>query len=711
MTVIRSLAMNPEPGVVVTLIAKELDAPYSGMLPGLVAGHYDFDACHIDLVRLAGSAGFRLVHGIVTGLDRGSRRVLIEGRAPLGYDLVSIDVGITPNLGGLPGAEEHALAVKPVSSFYQRWRDLEERALTPDGPRRIVLIGAGAAGFEVILAARHRLRLLAAARGINPDDFSFQLVGSSQLLPTQNPYARRIARRCLAEQRVDLIENDRVVAVAADHVRLSSGRTLATDAVLISTDAQPAGWFKDSGLPLDERGFLAVRPTLQLLDDDDIFAVGDCATVLEHRREKAGVFAVRQGPPLTENLRLRAKGLAARPFRPQTQFLTLISAGEKYAIASRNGIAIGGRSIWNWKDRIDRDFMDMFDVGAAMGPGHLDVADDMRCGGCAAKIGPVTLSRTLHRLGSNTGALDDVAVIEDGDRTLRLETIDFFRAFWPEPYLFGRIAAIHAMNDILAKGGMPTHALANVVLPHATPSRVEEDLFQVLAGAKSAFGEIGAEIVGGHSGEGPELAAGFFVSGRVDRSRLIPKRGLRRGDALILTRPLGTGIIFAGAMRSMVRGRDVASALREMAQSSHGVARVAIDFAPSAGTDITGFGIGGHLLEMIGDDDVEVQVDLGAMPIYPGTVALARAGIVSTLLRENLRVATDNEIAILEPWKRAILFDPQTAGGFVFAVEGHRAAEMVAALRQAGASSASIVGHVTARNVKSRRLRIEGDFP
>lgn len=710
-TVIRSLAMDPEPGVVVTLIAKELDAPYSGMLPGLVAGHYDFDACHIDLVKLAGWAGFRLVHGIVSGIDRVNRRVLIEGRAPLGYDLVSIDVGITPKLDGLPGAAEHALGVKPVSSFYQRWRDLEERALTPDGPRRIALIGAGAAGFEVILAARYRLRSLAVKRGINPDEFSFRLFGGGGLLPSQNSHARRIARRCLAERNVELVENDRVTAVAADHVQLASGRTFPADAVLISTDAQPAGWFREAGLPLDERGFLAVRPTLQLLDDDDVFAVGDCATVLEHRREKAGVFAVRQGPPLTENLRLRARGLAARPFRPQKQFLTLISAGDKYAIASRNGFAIGGKPIWTWKDRIDREFMDMFDVGAAMGPGGPDIADDMRCGGCAAKVGPVSLSRSLRRLGADPASLDDVAVIDEGGETLRLETVDFFRAFWPEPYVFGRIAAIHAMNDILAKGGSPTHALANVVLPHASPSRVEEDLFQVLAGAKSAFEEAGVPIVGGHSGEGSDLAAGFFVSGRVDRSKLVQKRGLRRGDALILTRPIGTGILFAGAMRNLVRGRDVAFALKEMANSSHGIARAAVNFVPSAGTDITGFGICGHLLEMIGADDIGIEIDLTALPLYPAVAELARAGVVSTLLGENLRVAAGDDIAPLDPATRAILFDPQTAGGFLFGVEEGRAEAMVAAIQQAGAASASVIGRVTARAEGGQRLSFKGRIP
>ena len=156
--VLRSFGMRPEPGVGLTIIAKEIEAPYSGMLPGFIAGHYTHDDCHIDIVRLAQFAGARVIHGEVIGVDRANKRVLVEGRVPVGYDLLSLNTGITPLLDGIAGADQHALAVKPVSTFAPRWQGLEDSALTPDGPRRFAIIGIGAAGFELVLAIRHRLR-------------------------------------------------------------------------------------------------------------------------------------------------------------------------------------------------------------------------------------------------------------------------------------------------------------------------------------------------------------------------------------------------------------------------------------------------------------------------------------------------------------------------------------------------------------------------
>jgi selenide,water dikinase len=197
--------------------------------------------------------------------------------------------------------------------------------------------------------------------------------------------------------------------------------------VLISTAAKAALWLKESGLPTDDEGFVALRPTLQLLDDDDVFAAGDCATVLEHRRDKSGVFAVRQGPPLTGNLRLRARGLPAEPFTPQTQYLMLLTTGEKHAIAARGPLALRGKWVWRWKDRIDREFVERFNGVPFMAADD----DDMRCGGCAAKVGPIALSRALKRLDPDHQP-EDAAIVASG-RNARLEAADFFRAFWPEP--------------------------------------------------------------------------------------------------------------------------------------------------------------------------------------------------------------------------------------------------------------------------------------
>jgi selenide,water dikinase len=234
--------MKPEAGVVLTLVTREIEAPYSGMLPGFVAGHYTHAQCHIDAVRLANWAGARIIHGTVTGVDRAARRIAIEGRPPLGYDLLSIDVGITPLLDGIDGAAVHGIAVKPVSTFAGRWQALADAALKPDGPRRIVVIGSGAAGFELVLAIRHRFRTAARAAGIDPGAFSFTLVGGSTLLPTHNARARALARQEILRQGVTLVEDDQATRIEPGAVHLASGRTIAADAALLATQAGPAKW-------------------------------------------------------------------------------------------------------------------------------------------------------------------------------------------------------------------------------------------------------------------------------------------------------------------------------------------------------------------------------------------------------------------------------------------------------------------------------------
>ncbi len=469
-------------------------------------------------MRLARFAGARLIHGSATGIDRKQRRILLEGRPPLAFDILSIDAGITPALATIKGAAKHGIAVKPISSLMPKLRRIEALLAAP-GDRRIAVVGAGAAGFELAHAFRHRF----ANRAGN---VHITLIGGNGLLPTVNARARGLARKSLERAGIALVESDAVIEIGEDQVILASGRSIPADAALVTTGAAPAAWLRNAGLKTDADGFVAVRPTLQVLDDDDIFAAGDCAGVLEYPREKSGVFAVRHGPPLTENLRARAQGRPPTPFTPQRQYLMLLSTGRKEAIAARGPFSVAGGWVWTWKDWIDRRFMRKFNELPEMAAP--DGGESMRCGGCAAKVGPVTLARALGRLDPGSAPRDDAAILKAPGNKLRLETVDFFRAFWPEPYVFGEIAANHALNDIYAMGGTPSHALAVAVIPHARPRLVEEDLFQLLAGARAVFSEAGVELAGGHSSEGTELAAGFSVSGSVHAQGHPPQGGAPR---------------------------------------------------------------------------------------------------------------------------------------------------------------------------------------
>lgn len=355
--VLKAFGSRPDPRIRVTLVTKDLDTPYSGMLPGLVAGLYRRDEVYIDLEKLCAATGTRLVHATATGLDRAARRLLLADGETLPYDVASLDVGITPALDRIAGAAEHGIAVKPIGRFLEKFDALLDRLYETGGPRRIVGIGGGAGGVELLLSLRHRLLRDALANGVTPDAFTFALVTGSAILPTHNDCVQQAFRKTFAEQGVRLVENARVREVRADAVITADGEELPADAVLVTTHAAAPDWLRNTRLDLDEKGFVMVGPTLQSLGDATVFAAGDCAALVETPREKAGVYAVRAGPPLARNLRHVALGQAPRQWRPQKRHLALISTGGKHAVASRGWLYAQGDWVWTLKEWNDRRWM------------------------------------------------------------------------------------------------------------------------------------------------------------------------------------------------------------------------------------------------------------------------------------------------------------------------------------------------------------------
>ncbi len=695
--VLKSFGMKPMPGVRVTLIGRDIETPYSGMIPGFVAGHYSFDECHIDLARLAAWTGTRLIQAEAIGLDRLNRQVLLKDRPPVSYDLVSLDVGAAPSLDAIPGAAEYATPVKPIAELGRRWLAFVERMKDRRDPLRISVIGGGAGGVELALAIDHRLRSIAAGAKID-----VTLITRDEILAGNAASARRTMRAILARRGIRLVENTSTTAIEQGAVRLETRERLDADDIFVVTEASASDWFAGTGLALDDRGFFAVEPTLRSTGDEHVFAVGDCATVLAHPRPKAGVFAVRQGPPLAGNLRRALLGQELRPFTPQSRYLSIIGTGDGRAVATRGAWSVEGAWVWRWKDYIDRKWMRMYrepparpmDMSARTAPPDPALADaeakrlladiGMRCGGCGAKVGASVLARVLARLGPSPGAgvaigldaPDDAAMIEVPAGQALVQSVDFFRTFLDDPFVFGEVAAVHALGDVWAMGARPHSALALAVVPAAAERLMEEDLFQMLAGARRVLDEAGCALIGGHSGEGPEAALGFSVNGLVDPARALRKGGLKPGDRVILTKPLGTGVIFAAAMRGAARGTSIAAALASMRQPSFTAAEALVAAGAHACTDVTGFGLAGHLAEMIrASGPVSVDLHLDALPTLDGAIELFAQGFASSLQPENLRARhlIDGMDTHAQHPKLALLFDPQTAGGLLAAIPPDRA--------------------------------------
>jgi selenide,water dikinase len=691
--VLKTFGMRPVPGVRVTLISRDVETPYSGMLPGYVAGHYSLEECHIDLGRLARFAGARLIRDEAVGLHRAERSVLCRAHPPIRYDVLSLDIGSTPCADDVPGVAENAIVVKPIDRFADRWEALLARA-QHIGRLRLAVVGGGAGGVELAVSAQHRLAVLMS------EGLEVTLVTREALLPSHSSRVRSLFEKILAERGITALTESTITCVEPGALVCADGRRIEFDEALWVTQAGAARWLHETGLPLTAEGFIAVDDRLRSTGDPRIFATGDVATMIAHPREKAGVYAVRQGPPLAANLRRSLAGKRLRRAVPQRRALALIGTGDERAVASRGPFAAYGPRLWQLKDWIDRRWMRRYTELPEMLPEPGE--EPMRCGGCAAKVPAAVLGRVMDRLQPTTSSAvmigldspDDAALISFRGAPPLLQTVDFFRAMVDDPYLFGRIAATHALGDIYAMGGNPESVLAIATLPPARPPIVEHDLFHMLRGGLDVLEPAGAVLVGGHSAEGAELALGFAVTGRPRPGKLLRKSGLRPGNRLILTKPLGTAVILAAAARGLVSSRIVEEAIATMVQSAGPAVSCLLSHRATACTDVTGFGLLGHLHEMLTASAMNAILDPDAVPALDGAMALLDRGIASSL-------HTDNVVAlsVLDPAAQShevapLLVDPQTAGGLLAGVHADRAAECLTDLHALG-YRAALIGRVT----------------
>ncbi|SDY38780.1 selenide, water dikinase SelD [Citreimonas salinaria] len=681
--IMRSWGMSPLPGVRVTVIDPEPEAAYSGMLPGFVAGHYPRAALGIDLVRLARFCGARYVRGAVDRVDRDAKSIHLAGRPPISYDLASVDVGISSAMPDMPGFNRHAIGAKPLGPFADEWQRVRE-----DPSRRgIVVIGGGVAGCELAMAMAHARRGTAT---------TVTVVQQGRIGTGLGSKASACLRRALADAGVTVLEGRSAHRITEDAVHLDDGSRIEADFVTGIAGARPYDWLGTTGLT-DQDGYATVDARLQTRDPA-IFAAGDCAHMTHAPRPKAGVYAVRQAPILLHNLKAVLSGTGElRRYRPQKDYLKLISLGGKSALAERFGVSFRNPLLWRWKDRIDRRFMDRFATlprppapdlpwPRAMGVRQA-LGEKPLCGGCGAKIGQQALRRALAQGGEDMPG-DDAAVLLTGQARQVIST-DHLRAFTEDPGLLARIAAVHALGDVWAMGARPQAATASIVLPRLSDALAERTLREIMLVAREVMESAGASIVGGHSTIGAEMTIGFTVTG-LCAGPALTLAGAQPGDALILTKPIGSGVMLAAEMQYEARGRNVMRALDVMARPQGEAAGILA--GAHAMTDITGFGLVGHAAAMAEASRCGIILDVAAVPLMDGALRLAERGIRSTLYPQNRDAFP--ELPVRDA-RDALMFDPQTGGGLLAAYPGNHE-PLVRALRAIGFDAAA-VGRITDR--------------
>ncbi|OLT63145.1 selenide, water dikinase SelD [Moorena bouillonii] len=752
---LKKFAMKPLPGVRITLITDNAHTPYSGMLPGHVAGFYSYDEAHIDLLRLAVFSKAQLYLDQAIGLELTEKKVICANHPPVAFDYLSIDIGSTPARVGTPGAAKYGIPAKPVPLFLAAWEQIAAQVeQNPMGPLTLGIVGGGAGGVELALNMQAKLHQILTHAGQPTEKLQIHLFHrGTQLLPQHNRWVRGHLEKILFQRGIRIHLREEVSQISADadqsqplKVICDSGLKVECHHVFWVTQASAPSWIKASGLATDERGFILVADTLQSISHPHVFATGDIATMQNYQRPKAGVFAVRQGKPLFENLRRIVLGQKLLPYHPQARYLSLIGTGDKQAIASWSFLEWRSPLLWLWKDQIDRKFMDKFDdlpsmeaeESSSRGDQESQRQEDnlsssllpspiskpkMHCAGCGSKVGSTTLEKVIKRLPIMGGAdimiglgdPDDAAVLQVPAGQLLVQTVDYFRSLIDDPYIFGQVASNHCLSDIFAMGATPQSALAIVTIPYGTDEKIEETLYQLMSGANKILQDCQSPLIGGHTTEGAELAFGLSCNGLVHPEQLLRKSGMKPGQVLILTKAIGTGTLFAADMRYQAKGRWIEQALESMLLSNQTAAQVLLESGATACTDITGFGLFGHLFEMVKASQVGVELDLDAIPILPGAIETVQAGITSSLHPQNLRLAIyiNNATQASDLAKYQLLFDPQTSGGLLAAIPAENVDECIKKLKTFGHKQSSLIGRVipapetmpiTLRNVE---LRIE----
>ena len=317
------------------------------------------------------------------------------------------------------------------------------------------------------------------------------------------------------------------------------------------------------------------------------------------------------------------------------------------------------------------------------------------CGGCAAKLGADLLSEALQGLGAEAAPdellaglqpADDAAAYRISDDLAVLGTVDFFPPLVDDPRTFGEIAAANAVSDVFAMGGRVLFALSIAAFPEELPRDV---LAEVFDGASSKVREAGGTLAGGHTIRDPEPKYGLAVIGVAHPDRLLRKGGARHGDVLVLTKPLGTGILVTGDRGGRTAAGDLVAAIDAMRTLNRAASEVLVANGITGATDVTGFGLLGHGLEMARASGTRFVFDADALPALPGALELARAGVETGGAAHNRRFSAE-ALTVgsgIEPERVALAHDPQTSGGLLAAVPDDRLDRVVGALEDAGVTA------------------------
>jgi len=677
LSVLMKLSKKPLNGNRITLITNEIDTPYSGMIPGYIEGIYSWRDSHIDLYRLCLKLNVRFIHAEVERVSAYEKEIYFKDRPKIKFDVLSINTGIQSNNREIKGAAKYCLPVKPISKLTNNFLNKITNF------KSIAFIGGGAGSVELALAIKKRFL------NINQDIKITIITGKRGLLSTFPQKTKLTSLKTLEKFKIDIIEYKRVLEVKPKQIILSDKSLLKIDKAILSTNSMTPKWLAKSDILLTKDNYILVNKSFQT-NYKYVFASGDVIDFNNQNLKKAGVFAVRSGKPLAINIRKFILGKKLVEYKFNKNYLALIGTSKRSAIATKYNLTFNSRFFFYLKKYIDQNFIkkfsdfrirkkftldalktDVLNIFVKHKEKITDENDIMQCKGCAAKVPLNALKQALPK---DIVSTSEDAVSVPGHPEL-YQTVDMISSIITDPFLLGKIAANHSISDMVSVNSKITSAMMILQLPLSKTEINSRDLEQVLLGANEIFKTIDCPLIGGHTmiGKDKDPIIGFSILGQKQKKIKIVKnrRKIKTKDLLILTEKIGSGLIFAGINNYLIDSYFQIDVIKQMIKGNLNFGKISNQLNILSMTDITGFGLANHLLNLIKRDNSKTGLTIypNKIPLFQGVNECLNKDIKSSLFKSNYDIAQKDIIYKRDKSKLDnILYDPQTVGGIAFII-------------------------------------------
>ncbi len=667
------------PKIPVSIISRDSHLVYSAMFPSVISKSISLEESLIDIKSLAKSAKVSFIEEEVKDIDFNLKKIVLSNRPSVNYSKLVLNYGsqtIVPKEFETLVKNRNAFPIKPFLRAYNLIQ--KEDIIDSVNELPFVIVGSGLAAIEVSYALRKRWR-----------DRSLKLLCDPRKI-------NNTILKSLRNSHIDLVEN-----LSFDYGK-----------ILLCTGNTSPLWVQKKLLDSDSNGRLITNQNLQLKSYSGVFAAGDCAVVDSAKRPASGVFAVKVVNTMAQNLKKDIEGGSLKKWFPQRTGLQIVnifpSHNQKAFAIYRNFVFGPSTLFWILKHKIDLNFINKFrSKRQSMRSSEKNISLN-DCRGCAAKIPQIVLNKSLitSNLDSFASSPEDSVAIYQNGQDIILQSVDGFPALVSDPWLNAKITTLHACSDLWACGAKLSSAQALISLPKVE-REIQSYLFsQSLQGIKSTVDDHGGKLLGGHTFEARSLVNKPYSLG-IDISLTVQgilkngakpwlKSGMNDGDILMMSRPLGVGIYFAGQMQNINMLSGSSEIMNSLVKSQQDLIDEIFHFQDqfrdsliNAATDITGYGFIGHLKEMIESSNlyrernnlepVKVLLDLFAFKAYPGVFDLIRKDVKSTFFESNKEIFDKiyrgnkqnriinflNENSLDQETfneKISLLLDPQTCG-------------------------------------------------